>query len=121
MHCSMSIVRDYLGIFYINIPKEVLLFCIFFWPCVTPVLISLFRAFKPVLAVSTNGFRIFFTPLIFCFYLLFRAAPVAYGDSQARGLIRAAAASLCHSNARSELSLQTIPQLTMMPDPQPTE
>ena len=38
------------------------------------------------------------------FFLLFRAEPVAYGGSQARGLIGATAASLCHShsNARSE-------------------
>ena len=35
----------------------------------------------------------------------FRATPEAYGGSQARGPIRAIAASLClsHSNARSEL------------------
>ena len=41
------------------------------------------------------------------FSFLFRAAPMAYGSSQARDLIRAAAVSLCHShsNARSELHL----------------
>ena len=41
------------------------------------------------------------------FLFLFRAAPVAYGGSHARGWIGAAAASLCHghSNARSELCL----------------
>ena len=39
--------------------------------------------------------------------------------SQARGLIRAVAASLCHShsNIRSELGLQLAPQLTEMLDP----
>ena len=38
------------------------------------------------------------------FVLLFRAVPAAYGNSQDRGQIRAAAASLCqsHSNTRSE-------------------
>ena len=38
-----------------------------------------------------------------------------YGDSQARGLIRAVAASLHHnhSNARSEPRLQPTPQLTV--------
>ena len=38
---------------------------------------------------------------VFCPY---RAAPTAYGGSQARGLIGAVAASLCqsHSNARSD-------------------
>ena len=45
---------------------------------------------------------------IVTFFFFFRAAHMAYGGSQARGLIRATAASLCHScscsNARSELS-----------------
>ena len=47
------------------------------------------------------------------------AAPVAYGSSQARGYIRAAAASLrhSHSNTRSELHLWPMLQLTAMPDP----
>jgi len=51
------------------------------------------------------------------------AAPAAYGDSQARGLIGAVAASLrqSHSNAGSEPPLQSTPQLTAMPDHQPTE
>ena len=62
--------------------------------------------------------------LFFSFFLSFsRAAPTAYGGSRARGLIRAVAAGLCqsHGNARSELCLQTTPQLTAMLDPQPTE
>ena len=44
----------------------------------------------------------------FLLFLLFRAACVAYGNSQARDRIRAAAASLCHShsNTVSELCLQ---------------
>ena len=48
------------------------------------------------------------------FFGLFRAAPVAYGGSQARGLIGAAAAGLpqSHSNAGSEPYLQPTPQLT---------
>jgi len=48
---------------------------------------------------------------------------VAYGGSQARGLIRAVAASLyqSHSNTRSEWSLWATPQLTATLDPQPTE
>ena len=36
------------------------------------------------------------------FFLLFRAALMAYEGSQARGLIRATATGLHHSNARSE-------------------
>ena len=54
---------------------------------------------------------------------LFRAAPAAYGGSQTRGLIGAAAAGLrhSHSNARSEPSLKTTPQLMATLDPQSTE
>ena len=52
---------------------------------------------------------------------LFRAAPVAYGGSQAGGPIGAVAASLCHSqshsNAGSQLCLQPPPQLTATLDP----
>ena len=46
------------------------------------------------------------------FFLLFRAAPVAYGGSQARGQIRAAAAGLhhSHSNMGSEPRLQPTAQ-----------
>ena len=47
---------------------------------------------------------------------------VAYGSSQARGHIGAAAASLCHSHiSRSKPHLQPTPQLTATPDPYPTE
>ena len=52
---------------------------------------------------------------VFCFFfclLFFRAAPAAYGGSQARGPIGSTAASLCqsHSNARSKQHLQPTPQ-----------
>ena len=52
------------------------------------------------------------------YFLLFRAAPAAYGGSQARGPVGATAAGLCHShsNAGSEPSIQPTPQLTT-PDP----
>ena len=50
------------------------------------------------------------------FFLLFfsRAAPEAYGGSQARGLTRAVATGLCHShrNVGSKPRLQPIPELT---------
>ena len=51
--------------------------------------------------------------------LLFRAAPAAYGGSQARAQIGAVAAGLhhSHSNARSEPRLQLTPQLMALPDP----
>ena len=56
-------------------------------------------------------------------FFLFRAASAAYGSSQARGQIGAAAAGLhhSHSNAESESHLRSTPQLTVTPDPQPTE
>ena len=77
------------------------------------------RAWQPLSPFL--GFFVF----IFVFYLFAfsRAALTAHGGSQARGLIRAVATSLhhSHSNARSELRLQPTPQLTAMPDPQPTE
>jgi len=57
------------------------------------------------------------------FFFLFRASPAAYGGSQARGPIRATAASLHHShgNARSEPCLRPTPQLTATADPELTE
>ena len=56
---------------------------------------------------------------LFIYFVFSRAAPAAYGGSQARGLIRAVAASLrqSHSNARTELCLRPTPQLTATPDP----
>ena len=61
--------------------------------------------------------------MIYIFFSLIRAALAAYGGSQARGLIGAAAAGLhlSHSNAGSGLCLQPTPQLTAMPDPSPAE
>ena len=55
-------------------------------------------------------------PLYFILiFIFFRAKPMAYGSSQARGQIRAAGASLrhSHSNARPKLHLQPTPQLIM--------
>ena len=64
---------------------------------------------------------LFFLICIFFFVFLPSVGPipVAYGGSQARGLIRAVAAGLhhSHSNAGSEPRLQTTPQLTAPPDP----
>ena len=61
--------------------------------------------------------------VLFCFVVISWAAPTAYGGSQARGLIGAAAAGLhhSHSNVGSELRLRPTPQPTATPDPQPTE
>ena len=53
------------------------------------------------LRVQQLGDKVLF---IYLFILLFRAMPSAYGGSQARGRVRAAAASQhhSHSNTRSE-------------------
>ena len=55
----------------------------------------------------------------FSFFAFSRAAPTAYGGSQARRLIGAAAVGLrqSHSNAGFKPSLQPTPQLTATPDP----
>ena len=65
-----------------------------------------------------------FREIIFYFFYFYlfpfpRAAPAAYGGSQARGRIRAVATSLhqSYSNTGSEPHLRPIPQLTAMPDP----
>ena len=57
--------------------------------------------------------------IFFFFFVFSRAEQVAYGGSQARGLIGAVATGLrhSHSNAGSELHLQATPQLTTKPDP----
>ena len=57
--------------------------------------------------------------VLFLFFLLFRAAPMVYGGSQATGQIGAVAVGLCHSHSHvgSELRLRPTPQLTARPDP----
>ena len=54
-----------------------------------------------------------------CLFAFSRAAPTAYGGSQARGQIGAMAAGLCqsHSNVGSKPHLQPTPQLTATLDP----
>ena len=47
--------------------------------------------------------------------------PAAHASSQARGGIRAIAASLRHSRTGSKPRLQPTPQLLATPDPRPTE
>ena len=57
--------------------------------------------------------------LFFVFLSFLGPLPMAYGGSQARGRIRAIAASRhhSHSNARSKPHLRATPQLMAMPDP----
>ena len=82
-----------------------------------------------MLASLGPDMAVLFCFVLFCFVLFFfglfafsRAAPAAYGASQARGPIGAAAAGYyySHSNTRSEphLHLQPAPKLM---DPYPTE
>ena len=61
-------------------------------------------------------FYFIFGGVAFC---LFRATPIAYGGSQARGPVRAVAAILCqdHSNLGSKPCMQPTPQLMASPDP----
>ena len=57
--------------------------------------------------------------IYYYYFLLFRA-PAAYGSSQARGQIGAAASHLCHRHSLgSEPCLRPVPQLTVMLDPYP--
>ena len=69
--------------------------------------------------VQSSDTMIFFS----FFFFFFRAAPTAYGSSQAKGQIRAVVASLhhTHGNTGSESHLGPMPQFAAMPDPQPTE
>ena len=61
----------------------------------------------------------YFIFILFYFMFFFRATPAAYGSSQTRGPIGAAAAALrqSHSNTRSKPRLRPMPQLTAMLDP----
>ena len=67
---------------------------------------------------SKNDVQTSFFFFVFFFCYFFGPLPAAYGDSQARGPIGAAATGLrqSHSNAGSEPCLQPTPQLTAMPD-----
>ena len=56
-------------------------------------------------------------PFLFFAFCFFRAAPMAYVSSQARGRIGTAAAGLHHRHStRSELHLRPTSQLTALPD-----
>ena len=64
-------------------------------------------------------FYFFIFYFLFCLFAFSRAAPTAYGGSQARGLLGAVAAGLhhSHSNLGSEPCLQPTQQLPAMLDP----
>ena len=65
-------------------------------------------------SLKSYVFNLFFT---FYFSVFSRAAPTAYGGSQARGLNRAVATSLHHSHSNMGPHLQPTPQLSAMLDP----
>ena len=69
--------------------------------------------------ISLKSLQIELPHYYYYYYCLFRAAPTAYGGSQARGLIGAIAVGLHHSrsNTRSKLCLRPTPQLTATSDP----
>ena len=92
----------------------------------------IFHSLEDINLLNQKGFNSTLKPdfllliylfIYFCLFAFSRAAPAAYGGSQARGLIGAVASGLhhSHSNARSEPCLQPTPQLTATPDTQPTE
>ena len=64
---------------------------------------------------------LFFVTFFLC--VLFRAASMAYGSSQTRGQIGAAAAGLhhSHSNVGLKLHLRPTPQFSVTPDSRPIE
>ena len=84
-----------------------------FWPSAFPQITK---------KIQLSEIKNLLNELIF-FPCLFRAAHEAYGSSQVKDRIRAAAANLrhSHSSARSKPHLRPPPQLTAMPDPYPTE
>ena len=69
--------------------------------------------------LKNMGSLFLFLYFFFVFLPFLGPLPEAYGGSQARGLIRAAAAGRrhSHSNVGSEPRLQPTPQLIAMPDP----
>ena len=70
-------------------------------------------------AVEGRVFLFIYLILFFCLFVFSKAASVAYGGSQARGLIGNVAFSLrhSHSNARSKPRLRPTPQLIETLDP----
>ena len=60
------------------------------------------RDYKFSLLILVNSYVILFF-FFFCLFAISRAAPLAYGGSQARGLIRAVATSLYHSSQQRRI------------------
>ena len=78
--------------------------------------VSLWRSRLRIQCCHCCGLSFFFFFFSLPYFLLFRAAPAAYGSSCVKGQIGAVAAGLHHSdsNSGSEPCLQATPQLTTM-------
>ena len=78
--------------------------------------------FKVEWNIYMNG-QVHLNFFFFCLFVFSRAAPTAYGGSQASGRIGPVAAGLRHSHSTtgSGLRLRPIPQLKAVLDPYPTE
>ena len=87
--------------FWHQVMKKIYFYIWVFFPSSLPPFLLSFLL--PFLSLSLS--------LSLSFFCLFRATPMAYGSSQARGWIGATAASLCHSNTGSEPCLWPTPQL----------
>ena len=72
-----------------------------------------------LLSTTQTWTHLIYLSLSISLSIYFRAAPAAYGNSQARDPVGAAAAHLhhSHSNSGSKPRLWPTPQLTAMPDP----
>ena len=97
----------------ITVDSKSLLRCTFFKQ------VALIYASKQIALLMSQSKAVFSFPFFLVFLFVFRAAPKAYGGSQARGQIRATAAGLCHSHSKSgsEPHLRPSPVLTAVPDP----
>ena len=97
-----------------------------YWACSSPcagscptldLLLSLWPA--ELLYALTYHFTSKHFPYVILLLFFPKAPPTGYGNSQARGQIKSAATSLCHShrNTGSELHLKSMLQLAATPDP----
>ena len=121
-HCTMTGTPVW-QLICINSRKCSFHFILFsFWGPSVSWLLEFLKCTSKLIIFFLFHFKLF-PSFFFCLFYPFRAAPTAYGGSQARSLIGAVAAGLCHShsNIRSEPHVRPTPQLMAMPDPQPTE
>ena len=75
---------------------------------------------KNIVPLLSRHYWVFlFFEFIYLFLFFFRAEPLAYGVSQARGQIRAVATGLCHSHSNMgfKLHLRATLELTATPEP----